>query len=327
MTGRSLWAGLRARLPWRSAPPPGWSAARVSADGRVRTAVWGAARADGDAVTPATLFQAASCSKTANALLVLRLAADGALDLDAPLNAQLRGWRLEGRHGSAATPAGLLSHTAGVGVPSFPGYASGVPLPDARAILGGTPPADTPMIRATHRPGRFRYAGGGTMAAQLLVEEVGGAPWGGLLRDRILDPLGIADATSTPEPRGAVAHGHDPRGVPMAEGWRRYPEAAAAGLWITAEGLARLGHGVLGALKGRGGSILPRALAERMHRPVSGGAALGLFVHGGRMWHDGANPGYRCVVLLDPARGEATAVMTNGDGGTAAFRPAIEALG
>ncbi len=174
----------------------------------------------------------------------------------------------------------------------------------------------------------WTYAGGGTMATQMLTEEVAGAPWGDLLRARILDPLGIAQATAAPEPRGVtLAHGHGPDGTPMTGGWMRHPEAAAAGLWITAEGLARMGRGLLDALDGRPGAILPRALARRMVRPLSRGAALGLFVHGGRMWHDGANAGYRCVVLLDPSRGEATAVMTNGDGGTGAFGPAIEALG
>lgn len=327
MVGRLILGGLSALLTARYAPSPGWSAARVEADGRLRVAVSGAARAEGDAVTPATLFQAASVSKTANALLLLRLAAEGAVDLDRPLNAQMGDWRLPGRHGDAATPASLLSHTAGAGVQSFAGYPVGAPLPTLRATLDGAVPANNRPVRADRRPGRFRYAGGGTMATQALAEAAGGAPWGALLRRHVLDPLGIDGATSDLEPAGPVAYGHDPRAVPMPGGWLRYPETAAGGLWASPEALTRMGQGILRSLSGAPDALLPRPLAERMLRPVAGGAALGFFVHGGRAWHDGANPGFRCMLMIDPGRGDAMAVMTNGDGGTKAFRAAAEALG
>ena len=325
-----LAAGLAAASPLRANTDigPGWSAARIGLDGRVQLTVAGAAQIDGDRITPETLFQAASCSKTANALLVLRLAADGVIDLDVPLNAQLGCWQLEGPCAHAATPAALLTHTAGTTVDGFPGYHPGEPLPDLAAILDGTTPANTPPVRCTSRPGYARYSGGGTMVLQALIEEVGSASWGEILSDRVLAPLGIETATIATEPEGVtLAHGHRPDGVPLSGGWMRHPEAAAAGLWITAEGLARVGHGILTALAGRPGALLPVALAERMIRPVSRGSAMGLFVHGSRIWHDGANFGFRSLLLLDMDRKEATAILTNSDSGELMFDHAMGSLG
>lgn len=55
-------------------------------------AAYGEARARGNPATPQTRFQAASISKTANALCVMTLVRDGKLALDDPVNRHLFGW-------------------------------------------------------------------------------------------------------------------------------------------------------------------------------------------------------------------------------------------
>jgi CubicO group peptidase (beta-lactamase class C family) len=47
-----------------------------------------------NAVTPETLFQAASISKSISALAALRLVQDGKLNLDEDVNVKLKGWRV-----------------------------------------------------------------------------------------------------------------------------------------------------------------------------------------------------------------------------------------
>ena len=94
----------------------------------------------GEPVTEATLFQAASISKTLNATAILRQVQDGRFALEVDVNSYLRSWKLPENELTAAkkvTVANLLSHTGGTTVSGFPGYAAGLPLPTVRQILDG----------------------------------------------------------------------------------------------------------------------------------------------------------------------------------------------
>lgn len=76
-------------------------------------------------VTPETRFQAASISKSVNALGVLRLVEEGKIDLNQDINTYLKSWKFP--YDEAAYPnktitvAHVLSHTAGLTVHGFPG--------------------------------------------------------------------------------------------------------------------------------------------------------------------------------------------------------------
>src|SRR5947208_1150917 len=72
-----------------------------------------------------TLFEAASISKVVAATVVLRLAEQGRLDLDTPVNEMLRSWKLPGKGAQSVTPRLLLCHRAGTPAPGSPGYAVG----------------------------------------------------------------------------------------------------------------------------------------------------------------------------------------------------------
>lgn len=85
------------------------------------------ARVFGRGATADTLYQAASLSKLVTAVAALRLVEQGRLALDRDVNEQLTGWRLRGH---PVTLRGLLSMTAGIGVPGYVGYAPEQPLPD-----------------------------------------------------------------------------------------------------------------------------------------------------------------------------------------------------
>jgi CubicO group peptidase (beta-lactamase class C family) len=137
------------------------------------------------------LFQAGSISKSVTALAALELAARGQADLDGDVNQQLTSWQLPGSpHVSLRQ---LLGHTAGTGVPFFPGYRQGTQVPTLGQVLDGAPPSATPAVRvdpATH--GSFRYSGGGYAVIQRLIADITGRPFADAARALILEPLGTS---------------------------------------------------------------------------------------------------------------------------------------
>jgi CubicO group peptidase (beta-lactamase class C family) len=136
---------------------PGVSLAVVD-EGRI---AWVGAYGVGEAgteerVTPETLFQAASISKPVAALAALRLVQEGVLELDAPVNRYLRGWQVPENgftEGRPVTLRHLLTHTGGLTVHGFPGYAVGLPLPSVVDILDGASPANTRPVLVDTLPG------------------------------------------------------------------------------------------------------------------------------------------------------------------------------
>src|SRR5262245_32382530 len=141
---------------------PGISIA-VMHDGRIDWARgFGVTRTGGPPVTDKTLFQAASISKPVFALAVLHQVDAGRLDLDKNVNEYLKNWKLPENEFTRQKPVTLreaLTHSAGLTVHGFPGYAADAKLPDVRQILDGVPPANTSAIRVDMLPGsNWRYS-------------------------------------------------------------------------------------------------------------------------------------------------------------------------
>ncbi|WP_051971804.1 serine hydrolase [Massilia sp. 9096] len=303
---------------------PGVSVA-VIRNGKVAWAKgYGVAYGDGPAVTPATLFQAASISKPVSALGALRMADAHQLDLDADINSELTSWKLPpGPAGSHATLRQLLSHTAGTTVSGFPGYAPDAPLPTLVQVLDGTPPANTKPIRIDTPPGSiWRYSGGGYAVVQQALIDRGGKPFADLMHDAVLAPLGMNDSSfAQPLPQALAARAalpHDEEGKPYNGGAYVYPELAAAGLWTTPSDLARFALGVQALAAGHSKLLSPR-LARAMLQPVKNGYALGFEVEGKgdslSFGHGGSNAGYQNSLYAFTGHGDGAVVMTNGDQG------------
>lgn len=277
------------------------------------------------AITPDTLFQAASISKPVSALAVLRLVESGKVDLDTDVNQYLKTWKLAENEYTAnakVTLRGLLSHTAGVTVHGFPGYAPNTTAATVRQILDGQPPANTARIFVDTTPGTlWRYSGGGYVVAQQLVEDVTGQPFARLMRDSVLLPIGMTRSTfEQPLPAerlGEIAAPHRAQGQPLPEGAHTYPEMAPAGLWTTPSDLARFAIEIQKAVAGRS-SVLSADRARQMLTPVKNNYGLGPGT-GGKpdrpyFTHGGSNAGYQSV-LVAYNDGDGAVVMTNGDNG------------
>ncbi len=150
-------------------------------------------------VTPETLFQVASVAKPVVAVAALQYVEKGTLELDGDVNQRLVSWHLPENKFTTqekVTLRRLLSHSAGVTVHGFRGYAQGEAIPNLEQILDGEPPANSPPIRVNAVPGRqFRYSGGGYMIVQQLLEDVTGRPFPEIMQSAVLEPWGMTAST------------------------------------------------------------------------------------------------------------------------------------
>lgn len=291
-----------------------------------------------DSVTTETLFQAASISKPIAALAALRLVQEGKLDLDEDVNRRLTSWQVPENRFTTTQPVTLrrlLSHSAGLTVHGFRGYAATEQVPTLRQVLDSQPPTNSAPIRADTFPGaRWRYSGGGYTVMQQLLMDVSGRSFAELMRAYVLGPLGMAHSTyEQPLPRHLArnaASGHRSNGTMVKGKWHTYPEMAAAGLWTTPSDLARHAIHVSLSAAGRSNSVLSRATAAQMLTVQSGTYGLGPSLGGqGRdasFSHGGANEGFRAFFIAFPERGQGAAIMTNSDAGGALALEILRAI-
>ena len=307
---------------------PGVSIAVIN-DGRIEWARgYGVLEAGGkEPVTPETLFQAASNTKSLTAMVVLRLVEQGKLDLDSDVNKWLVSWKVpenEFTKDQKVTVRRLLSHTAGISIPGFLGYPVDKPLPTFRQILDGEKPANSNPIRVELKPGtRFLYSGGGYVILAQLIMDVTGKSFAELMQKMILEKLGMTHSTLqqplSPALAANAAAGHLPDGKEMIGKWFVLPELAPDGLWTTPTDLARLLIEVQKARLGKSNKILSTKSINQMLTPERENVALGWLVDGkddsARFSFAGSNVGYKSRMLAYMNSGRGVVVMTNGENG------------
>lgn len=319
-------ATLQARM--QSLGVPAVSVAVIDSGRIVWTRAYGVAdAATGAPANTTTLFQAASISKPVAATGALSLVQEGSLTLDDDVNRWLKRWRVPEHQWSAESPVTLrrlLSHTAGLTVHGFPGYAAGATVPPVEQVLGGSSPANTAAVVVSTRPGaQYRYSGGGTTVVQLLIEEVTGVPFAQFMKERVLDRVGMTASTyEQPLPEHMAAHAataHRARSQAVPGRYHTYPEMAAAGLWTTPTDLANWVLAVQRALDGDTTGVLRPWMARQMIAAQPGRHGLGPQIDGSedalRFVHGGANEGFRAIVVGFVEGGSGAAIMTNADAG------------
>jgi CubicO group peptidase (beta-lactamase class C family) len=335
--------GLRPRVQIRGEPETRWTIGdrqKVHNTPGVSVAVinngeieW--AKAWGAGTTSGTRFQAASISKPVASVTALRLVAKGELSLDEDVNLKLKSWKVPANSwNKPVTLRQLLSHTAGLTVHGFPGYAAGVPVPSLVQLLNGEKPANTAPVRVDIEPGSMnRYSGGGYEVMQLLIEDVTSKPFATVAKMLVLDPVGMTNSTyeqPLPERLASTASpAHTGKGTPISGRWHTYPEQAAAGLWTTPTDLAKFLIAVQKAAAGDT-KLLPTALTKEMLTVVKNNYALGWAIQTTgqdvSFSHGGANAGYRCFAWAYSTRGQGAVVMTNSDAGNALSSEIMRAI-
>lgn len=301
---------------------------------------WGMADvAEGRRVDTDTRFQAASISKPVAAAGALALVTLGQMSLDDDINKHLKSWKLPANEFTAkekVTLAHLLSHTGGVTVSDFRGYAADDSVPTLLQLLDGVTPANSAAIRVDIPVGtRSRYSGGGYSIAQLAIQDVTRKPFADALRELVLEPLRMSHSTFVqPLPaalRQKAATGYRATGDPVAGRWHTYPEQAAAGLWTTPEDLARFAIAIQQTAAGTAPMpIMSRAIAARMLQANMDDYGLGLGLTGvgpaAQFSHGGSNEGFRCQFVAFKDRASGVVVMTNSDRGGAIMQEIIRGV-
>lgn len=281
----------------------------------------------GEPVTTETLFQAGSISKPVAAMVALKKVEQGKLTLDENINNKLTSWKLPDNEFTAkkkVTLANLLSHTGGLTVHGFPGYAINEKIPTLQQVLDGAEPANTAPVRVDMEPGtKFRYSGGGTTIAQLAIMDIEKKPFPQIASDTVLKLLNMTNSTySQPLPndwRKKAASGHRPDGKLVEGKIHIYPEMQAAGLWTTPTDLAKFAIEVQLSVAGRSNKVLSKEMTEKMVTPFMEEVGLGFFVekHGKALYfgHGGADEGFRAELLVNKDKGYGAVVMANSDNG------------
>lgn len=218
-----------------------------------------------------------SVTKTMTAVSVLKLVDDGLIDLDDPVNGLLEGLGVGLKPPVSITLRQLLSDTSGMpsyGDVMFRGLddfvASNQELTALEALrLAGTLPWESRTV------GLFQYSDSNNLALGLILERFRGKTYPQILRDDIIDPLGLTHTTIDEE----VADAPDLlKGYVSIEGKRVSGGTALERLGSPMPGVVSTMSDIndfMAALFG-GRLISAGALAE-MKKAVIGSFALGVY--------------------------------------------------
>ncbi|MGD8625313.1 MAG: serine hydrolase domain-containing protein [Anaerolineae bacterium] len=315
---------------------------------------YGVLEAGGDEpVTADSLFHAGSVAKPVSAASALALVERGLLDLDEDVNGKLLSWQVPENAYTAqekVTLRRLLSHSAGLTdgfamrSSSDPEYEWGqtgegqAPTVTIQQLLEAQPPADEGVpTRVRRLPGStYRYSNFGYGVVQLLMTDVRGQPFPALMRETVLDPLGMTSSTfQQPLPealRGRATTEHYVSGQPFEGKRHHFPLQASGGLWTTPSDLARFGIEVMRARDGESDRLLSREMAVEMLTPqievdnsfFSDSYGLGFDLGGRgrefRALHTGGTWGSTCLLWLYPETGQGAVIMTNSAAGDGIIR-------
>jgi D-alanyl-D-alanine carboxypeptidase len=302
---------------------PGLVLALTDRDRVLLTRTYGAADvAAGAPVSRETLFEIGSIGKSFTAVLVLQLAEAGRIDLAAPVDRYLPWFDVPQPAGARPIAVEhLLTHTAGI-------VAGADATPEAAFQVWAL--RDTPARSA---PGeRFHYSNLGYKALGLVLEAVAGRRYPELLRERILDPLGMtaSEPAITTEMRDRLAVGYeyarDDRlgccGASLAPATWLETDTADGSIASTAEDMCAFARMLLRDGDGPHGRLLSAATFARMREPhidtgvmSSYGYGLGIVgdLEGHRLiGHGGGMVGYRSALQADTEAGIAAVVLQNG---------------
>ncbi|HHV40197.1 MAG TPA: beta-lactamase family protein [Bacteroidales bacterium] len=249
-----------------------------------------------------TVFQAASLSKPVFAYIVLKMAHEGLMDLDAPLVTYTNIERFEDKEAAGLLTARMVLHH----VTGLPNWAAGP----------GSEVWPLSVISFNRQPGSaFSYSGEGFSFLQRAVEAVCGADLEQIAREQVFDPLGM-DRTSyvwLPAFDSLAADGFNREGESTGKG--NFPRANAAYTLRTTAAdymkfLKHVSRGPLAEQEWLQGMFEPKVQAVRYadkprecDKTVFWGLGMGIEKHpelGQVAFHWGDNGNFKALFLMVP---------------------------
>ncbi len=318
-----------------AAGTPGMAVALTDGHALLHLAAHGLADvATGRPVEPDTLFEIGSISKSFTAIALLQLQEAALVDLQSPVRRTLPwfhvppGPGLAGQAGSdLITLHHLLTHTAGI--------VTGTDF----STEGRYEVWSLRDTEATAPPGTFwHYCNVGYKALGVVLEEVTGWPYGEVITERILRPLGMdaSEAVITHETRRRLAVGYEPlyddrpfhRDLPLAPALWLETGTGDGSIASTPADMAAYVRLLLNWGRGRDCRLLTeesfRLLAGRLvplpESEAERGEFYGYGLQVGRedghtiVSHSGSMVGYYGAIAADMEGGLGAAVLCNGPG-------------
>jgi CubicO group peptidase (beta-lactamase class C family) len=205
----------------------------------------------------------------------------------------------------------------------------GQPIPTLAEYYGGA-------LHLVAEPGtRFTYSDHSIATAGQIVEDVSGEPLDRYFRERIFEPLGMADSdfVRSEKVKSHLATGYDLG----SRGTKAVPDvvhvtSAASAIYSTPRDMARYVAALLGGGGNEHGSVLKPATVRTMFEPHYQtdprlpGMGLGFwrFDLGGHLAveHEGLLPGFNSQIFLAPEDGIGVIAFTNGARGALMWLPA-----
>ncbi|MEJ3652260.1 serine hydrolase domain-containing protein [Actinomycetes bacterium KLBMP 9759] len=291
----------------------------------------------GARATTDSWFQIGSVTKVLTGTLIMQLVDRGALGLDDPVRRHIPGFALADELAAeAVTIRQLLSHTSGIDGDVFEDL--GTDDDSVRRyveVLAGAAQLHTPGAM-------FSYCNSGFTVLGRIVELHHGAPYATVLREQLLEPLGVEGGTTAGEAimrRSAVGHvGTPPVPAPV---WCLPVSATPAGAtpMLSTAGLVAFGRmHIAGGLAADGTRILSEksvfAMRERTIAVPGGlqlgamGLAWGLYERGDGivLGHNGGTIGQYAFLRVHPESGTVVALLTNGPHAGVLLRGLVEPL-
>jgi CubicO group peptidase (beta-lactamase class C family) len=286
--------------------------------------------ATGVEATADSVFQIGSITKTWTATLVMQLADEELLDLDATVVTYLPDFGLaDGEAARTMTVRQLLCHKAGFEGDIFTDTGTNDDCVQKYVETLQTDPQLFP-------PGEmFSYNNAGYCVLGRIIEVLRGKPWDQALREHLFTPLGLThaatDANSAILFRAAVGHlpNPDADGLPVpAPMWSLVKSNGPAGAMLAMRPRDLISYARMHLSGGKaedGTSVLSEASVTAMREPQVTLPPLGLMgTHWGLGWelfdwpggvaigHDGGTVGQSAFLRIVPGQDVAIALLTNG---------------
>lgn len=275
-----------------------------------------------------TLYQAASLSKTLNAMLLFKFVEEGKLSLDKDIREYLKTWKIsenEFSEGKTITLRNLLSHTGGFGTSGFAGYLKPENLPTINQILNGEYPTNSDTVKAIMPVNtNFSYSGGGTLISRKILDDNFSTNYDSLMNATLFEPLKLMESTFQ-QPLDEkkwknFAHAYDDM-IEYKSKYFIYPEQAPDGLWTTAGDMAKVVLSIQQSLNGNRNTVLSNRTVKEMTSPVlnTKDLACGTFIitKGSQKYftHLGGNTGFQCIYIGSFIDGKGLVILTNSSNG------------
>lgn len=201
---------------------------------------------------PDSIFRLMSMTKPVTAVATMILVEEGMLDLDAPVSRYLPEFSTFGVEGAPQlTLRHLLTHTSGIGFGKIP---TKTPTLAERAREIATRKMPMPVGES------WAYSGvDGPDVVARVIEVVAGEPYGGFVKRRIFDPLGMVDTTYalTAQQQARLVGLYQAKDGVIDKGVAPFPEFAyasgGAGLYSTVPDFMRFSQMLAGG--GKRGSV------------------------------------------------------------------------